>query len=268
MIEKEAKVATDRPLIARVIYNRLLLGMPLQVDATLRYGQDPSTPFSTLKELDTPYNSYLHTGLPPTPITNPSRASIAAAMNPAPNPDPTTSCQNQDTKKEPCLWLYYVLADKDGRHVFATNEADHATWLGPACFWSARLTYSCLELFRSHELGVIGAPITHSLSPALHNAAFAAVGLDWCCVAFEVADGDAARALGGMAALGIRGLSVTMPHKTAVAPRRGLHAQRPSRSARSTASSANPAAGCSATTPTAPASSTRCASTPASIPTA
>jgi UPF0755 protein len=78
MIEKEAKVATDRPLIARVIYNRILLGMPLQVDATLRYGQDPSTPFSTLKALDTPYNSYLHTGLPPTPIANPSRASIAA----------------------------------------------------------------------------------------------------------------------------------------------------------------------------------------------
>jgi UPF0755 protein len=125
MIEKEAKVATDRPLIARVIYNRLMLGMALQVDATLRYGQDPSTPFSTLKANDTPYNSYLHTGLPPTPITNPSRASIAAALNPSPNPDPATSCQNQDTTKEPCLWLYYVLGDKDGRHVFATNVADH-----------------------------------------------------------------------------------------------------------------------------------------------
>jgi UPF0755 protein len=124
MIEKEAKFAADRPLIARVIYNRLALGMPLQVDATLRYGQDPSTPFSALKELDTPYNSYLHTGLPPTPITNPSRASIAAAMNPAANPDgdeKKTECPKQDT----CLWLYYVVADKDGHHVFATNEADH-----------------------------------------------------------------------------------------------------------------------------------------------
>jgi UPF0755 protein len=125
MIEKEAKVATDRPLIARVIYNRLMLGMALQVDATLRYGQNPSIPFSTLKELDTPYNTYMHTGLPPTPITNPSRASINAALNPSPNPDPATSCQNQDTKKEPCLWLYYVLGDKEGRHVFATNIADH-----------------------------------------------------------------------------------------------------------------------------------------------
>jgi shikimate dehydrogenase len=70
---------------------------------------------------------------------------------------------------------------------------------------------------RTNVVGVIGSPIAHSLSPALHNAAFAALDLDWCCVAFEVAEGDAARALGGMAALGIRGLSVTMPHKTAVA---------------------------------------------------
>jgi shikimate dehydrogenase len=69
----------------------------------------------------------------------------------------------------------------------------------------------------TNVVGVIGSPIAHSLSPVLHNAGFAAAGLDWCCVAFDVADGDAARALGGMAALGIRGLSVTMPHKTAVA---------------------------------------------------
>jgi shikimate dehydrogenase len=70
---------------------------------------------------------------------------------------------------------------------------------------------------RTNVVGVIGSPITHSLSPALHNAAFAALDLDWCCLAFDVPEGDAARALGGMAALGIRGLSVTMPHKTAVA---------------------------------------------------
>jgi shikimate dehydrogenase len=69
----------------------------------------------------------------------------------------------------------------------------------------------------TNVVGVIGSPIAHSLSPTLHNAAFTAAGLDWCCVAFDVAEGDAERALGGMAALGIRGLSVTMPHKTAVA---------------------------------------------------
>ena len=64
---------------------------------------------------------------------------------------------------------------------------------------------------------VIGSPVRHSLSPALHNAAFAAAGLDWAFLAFEVADGDAPAALMGMRALGIAGLSVTMPHKTAVA---------------------------------------------------
>ena len=65
--------------------------------------------------------------------------------------------------------------------------------------------------------GVIGAPVRHSLSPALHNAAFEARGLDWAYVAFEVAPGHAGDALLGMRALGIEGLSVTMPHKTDVA---------------------------------------------------
>jgi len=64
---------------------------------------------------------------------------------------------------------------------------------------------------------VIGSPVRHSLSPAIHNAAFAAAGLDWAFVALEVAPGDCARALDGMRALGLGGLSVTTPHKDAVA---------------------------------------------------
>ena len=66
-------------------------------------------------------------------------------------------------------------------------------------------------------VGVIGAPVAHSLSPRLHNAAFAALGLDWVSVGFPVPAGAAAEALVGARALGIRGLSVTMPHKDAVA---------------------------------------------------
>jgi UPF0755 protein len=120
MIEKEAKVDDDRALIARVIYNRLFVGTPLQIDATLYYKQDSETPFSALRDLDTPYNSYLHLGLPPTPITNPSKKSIEAALNPAPNPDPA-SCPGG----VPCIWLFYVLADAEGRHAFATNYDDH-----------------------------------------------------------------------------------------------------------------------------------------------
>lgn len=64
---------------------------------------------------------------------------------------------------------------------------------------------------------VIGSPVKHSLSPALHNAAFAAAGVDWVYTAFEVASGEAVRALDAMRALGLGGLSVTMPHKEAVA---------------------------------------------------
>jgi shikimate dehydrogenase len=65
--------------------------------------------------------------------------------------------------------------------------------------------------------GVIGDPVRHSLSPALHNAAFSALGLDWAYVAFPVPAGRAREALVGAAALGIDGLSVTMPHKSMVA---------------------------------------------------
>lgn len=65
--------------------------------------------------------------------------------------------------------------------------------------------------------GVIGWPVRHSLSPAIHNAAFAATGLDWTFLALPVAPGEVPAALDGMRALGIDGLSVTMPHKTAVA---------------------------------------------------
>ncbi len=66
-------------------------------------------------------------------------------------------------------------------------------------------------------VGVIGDPVAHSLSPLLHNAAFVELGVDWVSAAFPVATGQAAAALAGMRALGVRGLSVTMPHKDAVA---------------------------------------------------
>ncbi len=65
--------------------------------------------------------------------------------------------------------------------------------------------------------GVIGSPVRHSLSPALHNAAFTASGAPWIYVAFEVAPGEAHRARDAMRVLGIGGLSVTMPHKEQVA---------------------------------------------------
>jgi len=66
-------------------------------------------------------------------------------------------------------------------------------------------------------VGVIGDPVTHSLSPTLHNAAFAALGLDWVYVAFPVPRGRGADAVAAVSALGLAGFNVTMPHKEDVA---------------------------------------------------
>jgi UPF0755 protein len=124
MVEREAKVDEDRALIARVILNRLKRGMPLQIDATLYYGQDPATPFSQLKEIDSPYNTYLYPGLPPTPIASPGRASIEAVVNPAPNP-PAGGPLCVGVPRQDCEYLFYVLADEDGRHAFSVTYEQH-----------------------------------------------------------------------------------------------------------------------------------------------
>ena len=86
MVEKEVIAPNERPLVAAVIYNRLHNRMPLQIDATLRYGLGiPPGRTITQKELDTQnaYNTTLNHGLPPTPIANPGLASIQAAAHPA-----------------------------------------------------------------------------------------------------------------------------------------------------------------------------------------
>jgi uncharacterized YceG family protein len=86
MIEREVQVARERPLVAAVIYNRLKNRMALGIDATLRYGlKIPPTRAIRQSELEnpTPYNTRIHTGLPPTPIGNPGLASLKAAAKPA-----------------------------------------------------------------------------------------------------------------------------------------------------------------------------------------
>ena len=110
MIEEEAKLDEERALIAGVIYNRIELGMTLGIDATLLY--DDPTPdgqlsFSDL-EFDSPYNTRINPGLPPTPIASPGRASLEAALNPA------------DT-----TFLFYVLCGPDGHHEFGETSAEH-----------------------------------------------------------------------------------------------------------------------------------------------
>jgi UPF0755 protein len=110
MIEEEARLDKDRRLIAGVIYNRLKIGMALGIDATLLY--DDPTPDGELSssdlEYDSPYNTRIHAGLPPTPIASPGEKSLRAALQPA------------DTE-----FLYYVLCGEDGHHRFARTLAEH-----------------------------------------------------------------------------------------------------------------------------------------------
>jgi len=110
LIEREAKLQEDRPLIAAVIRNRLLAGKPLQIDATVCFakGGCEKGPTKTDLEIDSPYNTYKIPGLPPTPISTVSVQSLMAAAHPADVP-----------------YLYYVLADKNGKHKFAMTEEEH-----------------------------------------------------------------------------------------------------------------------------------------------
>jgi len=111
MVEREAKVPEDLPKIARVIYNRLARGQPLQIDATVQFALGTAKQRLSSQDLKvaSPYNTYLHTGLPPTPIASPGQASIKAAMQPADGP-----------------WLFYVLIDGDGHHAFTASAAEFA----------------------------------------------------------------------------------------------------------------------------------------------
>jgi len=112
LIQTEAKLDDDRPLIAAVVENRLRDDMPLQIDATLLYArgsrEGPITDADY--DRDSPYNTYRYRGLPPTPISTVTATSIEAALNPA---DVT--------------YKFYVLIDENGKHKFADTYAEHET---------------------------------------------------------------------------------------------------------------------------------------------
>jgi len=109
MIEEEAKVAQDRAKIARVIYNRLEQDIALGIDATVLYALGRHTTELTNQDLaiDSPYNTRLYKGLPPTPIAAPGRKALEAALNPAEGD-----------------WIFYVLADDDGSHFFTDSQEE------------------------------------------------------------------------------------------------------------------------------------------------
>ncbi len=110
LIQTEAKLDDERPLIAAVVENRLRDDMPLQIDATVIYAR--GTRAGPLTDADfartSPYNTYVVRGLPPTPIATVSAASLTAALHPAAVP-----------------YKFYVLSDASGRHKFATTYAEH-----------------------------------------------------------------------------------------------------------------------------------------------
>jgi UPF0755 protein len=103
IIEREAQVSEDRPVIASVFYNRLKIGMPLQSCATVQYILGEQKPVLSIEDtrIESPYNTYLISGLPPGPIASPGAESIQAALYPA------------DTK-----YLFF-LAKGDGSHAFS-----------------------------------------------------------------------------------------------------------------------------------------------------
>ncbi len=110
LIEKEAYLASEQPIISGVLVNRLNKGIILQFDPTVIYGLGSAYRGKIYKSdltTDTPYNTYLHPGLPPTPIAMPGRTAIEAAAHPAQHD------------------YFYFVAKGDGSHQFTTNLQDH-----------------------------------------------------------------------------------------------------------------------------------------------
>jgi UPF0755 protein len=110
IVEKETGRAADRTLISAVFQNRLRIGMPLQTDPTVIYGLGEAFTGNLRKvdlQADTPFNTYTRPGLPPTPIAMPGKASLLAAVQPAPG-----------------KFLYFV-AKGDGTSQFSENLGDH-----------------------------------------------------------------------------------------------------------------------------------------------
>ncbi|MBD3878905.1 MAG: endolytic transglycosylase MltG [Quinella sp. 1Q5] len=109
LVEREVRFPEDRPIVAQVLLKRLKLNMPLQTDATLQYLMDAPKEEVSIEDtqIDSPYNTYQHTGLPPGPIANPGMASITAVLHPA------------DTD-----YLYFV-ADRMGHNHYAYTYEEH-----------------------------------------------------------------------------------------------------------------------------------------------
>lgn len=108
LVESEVLLDVERPTVSSVIHNRLGLGMKLDIDATVLYALDTRDISEFDRGFESPYNTYLVPGLPPTPIAAPGRSSLEAAATP-----------------EATDFLFYVLKDLDGFHAFAATLEEH-----------------------------------------------------------------------------------------------------------------------------------------------
>ncbi len=115
LIEREVKLAKERPMVARVFLNRIQLEMPLQSCATIQYilGYPKEELTIADTQIPSPYNTYLHQGMPPGPVANPGLSSIQAALNPAQGD-----------------WLYFVVDGKTGGHRFSRSLEEHEAAIG------------------------------------------------------------------------------------------------------------------------------------------
>lgn len=122
IVEMEARTEDNRPKVAEVIYNRLRQGMPLQLDSTVKYVNGLNGKITTTdkeRAQDSPYNTYLHTGLPPTPIDAPGKAALDAAAHPASGP-----------------WLFFVTVNPEtGETKYAATLAEHNRYVAEFQAW-------------------------------------------------------------------------------------------------------------------------------------
>jgi UPF0755 protein len=106
LVEAETPLDSDRPKVSRVVLNRLAKGMPLQLDSTVNYVRTEKKARLSLKDIqvESPYNTYQHKGLPPTPINSPGEKALEAALSPAQGD-----------------WLYFITIDKAGHSLFTSD---------------------------------------------------------------------------------------------------------------------------------------------------
>ena len=151
---KEGYYAFNMPKVARVIFNRLARGGHLQMDSTILYplGQDGGTVTPAMLKINSPYNTYLYAGLTPTPICTVSKVALRAVLH-----APTGT------------WVYFETVTKSGHLKFSTTFAEQLQAEKLAAIAGTGMNW---------RVGIAGSPVSHSLSPQLHEIGLRTGGLD------------------------------------------------------------------------------------------